>query len=191
MGDSFRYYKPLIERHCVFIDCETTGTIPHYHEIIEIAVITPERESCIRTQMKHPERAARQALEVNGYSKEKWANAVPFEKIAHRVVSYLSDCIIVGHNVQFDIAFIKEACRRCNVDSENISHAVIDTQTLAIQHLVPKGLKRLKLQAVAKFLGIPFEEDDLHTALEDTRLAKSVYEKMQLVINEPKQMSLI
>lgn len=173
---------PLVQMKPAFIDVETSGLNPYVHEIIEIAIITEEEEWCVKVQPTL-HRYESEALSVNGFTKEKWKDAKPFHEHALAIAQRLSKVFTVGHNGPgFDIPFIKRELARCRGYHEEsgsrVTHVHLDTQSKAFEKLVPKGLKRLRLADVARFLEIEFDEGDLHGALADTRLCKKVYEKM-------------
>ena len=69
-----------------FVDTETTGLDPHYHEMVSIAIITEFGDGRIdrwytKLRPRHIERAHPKALQVNGYTEEDWEDAPYFDEV--------------------------------------------------------------------------------------------------------------
>jgi len=172
-----RNWIPIGDKPLAFLDTETTGLDPQTHEIIEIAIITEYRSGRVyewHTKIKpaHIERAHPKALEVNGYSEEAWADAPTFDQVAVEIGRRLSDVVVVGHNVPFDLDMVNVGLKRAGVTAR-ISYHKIDTVTLAYEHLVPCGLQSVSFDHIRKFLG--WSQDGAHTALKDTRDARRLF----------------
>lgn len=76
------------------------------------------------------ETASPKALEINGYNEEEWQGAYRWSKVAcERLLERIKDCVIVGHNVEFDINFIREECKRQGVWCPRFS--TLDTKGMA------------------------------------------------------------
>jgi len=163
-----------------FVDIETTGLDPYKHEIIEIAVVPlDDNEPFWQTRIK-PQRiedASPKALEVNGYDKhpELWDNAPPIEQVAPVIRAQLAGCLPAGHNVGFDLGFVKKYLKDFDL-FHGITYHQVDTVTLAIEHLAPCGLDRVRLEDVCNFLGI--SNQGAHSALTDALRAKEVYKRL-------------
>ncbi len=169
---------PLIQRPRCFLDLETTGLKAGYHEITEIGVIHEKlgKWSC-RIRPRYMSRADPESLEIHGYNNVDWDGAPYFEGVAKQIIEYLENTILIGHNIAgFDIPFLHGNFEMAELSSEDISRSVMDTMTLAIEHLVPKGLKQLRLHSVCDFLKISNEGE--HTALADAERVKQVWEKL-------------
>ena len=174
---------PQGERPRAFIDTETTGLDPKVHEIIEIAYIveSPEGELLASFETKFKPQnldvADPKALEINGYDHhpEEWESAPVLDR-QHAEVMYdaLKDCIMVGHNPGFDVAFLREGMKRAGMDVPwYFGKHIIDTVTLAYVQLVPCGLKYLSMDAIRRFLG--WSSLRAHTAMKDVRDAQRLY----------------
>ena len=82
----------------------------------------------------------------------------------------------VGHNPHFDLSFIKAALAR-ELHKGRIPYHVIDTVTLAHEHLVPQGLESLSLVPIREFLG--WSTEKAHTALQDAEDARRLYYELK------------
>ena len=160
-----------------FIDTETTGLDPINNEIIEIAIKIIDTE-IIRTtcrtdvvyefegkfKIRCMETASSTALVINGYNEEEWKDAYSWSKPAcERLVERLKDCVVVGHNVQFDIDFIREECRRQGVWCPRF--ATLDTKGMA--RFLWGGLKSLAMDNIRKEYPHWFDTEGSHRAMKD------------------------
>ncbi len=176
-------------RPLLFTDTETTGLDPNVHEMLEIAGILDDAD-CIRDcagkvvrgtrcyeskiQPRRIETAHPKALEINGYTPEKWADARPLKDVLSEFIVMADHAILVGHNIRFDAAFISVALKEMGFE-ERIDYHLVDTVTLAYEHLVPLGLKSLSLGAVCEFIGVKPGD---HTAMADTEACREVYYRL-------------
>lgn len=169
---------PIIERPKCFFDIEATGLRIGHNECIEIAFIH-DLLGPWQTKIKpsFPDRFDDRAIEVTGYKEPLWRNAPSFVDVYPKIMEFMTDCILIGHNsMRFDIPMIESECRMKNLDHNPITRTCQDTLSMAIEHLVPKGLKRVSLKGVCEFLDIPYE--NAHTAYSDAMMTKKAYEKM-------------
>lgn len=170
---------PLNQRLVAFVDVETTGLSPDQHEIIDFACILETRtmgpqEVSFKMKPEHLDRASPKALEVNGYTPEKWERGWSQSEGATAISQALKNAVLIGHNVRFDAGFLNTTLERHNI-KERLDYHLVDTCTLAWEHLVPLGLDSLSLANVCKFLGVP---PGGHEALGDARACREVYYKM-------------
>lgn len=175
---------PLAARRRAFVDVETTGLDPATHEIIEFAVVFDDGQfESFKVLPRHPETADPAALAVNGWTPEEWKHdALGQRTAAARIFHLLQDAIVVGFNVGFDASFIRAMLRREGFNANEICRHCGDPVTLALEHLVPKGLDSLSLKNVMTFLGME-PEPDIHRALAGARGCKSVWDA--LVAKDP------
>ena len=171
--------RPLSKRPLAFIDTETTGLDASVHEVIEVAIIKEhpdgrlERwQSLIRP--KDLDSAHPKALAMNGYNEapERWDSAPYSEHVAEDIAARLKGCVIVGHNVGFDLKFLQ-----ANFDREGLKYRLpyhkVDTVSLAYEHLVPCGLESLSLDKIRHFLD--WGTEGAHTAMKDAKDARRLY----------------
>lgn len=169
--------RKLRDKRLAFVDVETTGLDPSVHEMIEFAVIYSNGEHLsFKIQPRRIEAASPKALEVNGYTPERWVDAITPEEAAVRIAKALDDCVVAGYNVKFDVGFILSLLSDMSVAAKFGYHHV-DVAALAYEHLVDIGLNSLSLKNVCKFLGIP-PEPDIHEALNGARACREVYRRL-------------
>ena len=156
----------------VFIDIETTGLNPAYHEIIEIALIGHDFKYHKKVRPEMIEHADSFALQLNGYDPQLWQDAVSHKQLIFEIAPLLKDCTLAGHNVSFDIEFLEEAYVR-EGRYFGLKRRRIDTVTLAYEHLYPLGLNSLSLDAIRDFL--EWDKKGSHSALKDCKDAKRLF----------------
>ena len=177
----------LKDRPQSFIDIETTGLDPGIHEILEFSILRRDPSSGIESkntiyfEPQHIHTADPKALEVNGYNPENDVASIrkhPLVALDH-IVSMLKDTIIIGHNVSFDLNFIKAQVIKYGLNDKDLPYHKVDTVTLAFEHLAPLGLSSLSLKNVCEFLGI--SNDNAHTSSADVHRTVQVFD----LLNRP------
>ena len=162
-------------RNKVFVDTETTGLRPDYHELLEIYIIKEDPSGKILGEFHYKirpefiERASPKALEINGYTPKKWKGSKPFNGLAEEVKDILQGCIWIGHNPKFDYDFIQEALFRAGIPGLRCN--LIDTKVLAHEHLIDLG--STSFDNIRSYLG--WKTDEAHTAKFDTLQLRKFY----------------
>lgn len=200
---------PLHQAPVVWLDLETTGLNPLVGEIIEFAGIRfengvevgrlevkikpryvtdppPVAEHVIpRFKVEDWRKGVQEALTVNGYTPERWANAVEHEDGIHLIAKFLEGASCVGgHNVSFDMSFIEAKVRDMDIRNAYgkpvfLPYHKLDTVVLAYEHAVPDGLNYLNLSkpgGLCDFLGIPIE--GAHEAMADVIMTLKAWNYM-------------
>ena len=163
-----------------FFDTETTGLRPDRHEMISFAIILHNNDKEIyRVHQKitplRINEADPEALKVNGYNWADWRDSIHASRAAiwlHKFFSKRPDMIIVGHNPQFDIEFVKALVTPYFHDFE-FKHRSIDTKQLALATLFPLGLKSCRLDEIRRFLDWSLE--GAHDALVDAEHVRDLF----------------
>lgn len=182
---------PLRQRPFAWCDTETTGLDPDLNEILDIAIVRvhpngTEEVFEAKVKMEHPESAHPKALEVNGYTEEKWAGARTAAEVFGEIHNrgLLRDCILAGQNVGFDAAFINTTFKRLGIKTR-VDYHLFDTVTLALEHLLPYLDASVSLVPVCVALGIPTE--GAHGAMADCRMAMAVHQKLTKATPEERE----
>ncbi len=144
----------------VSVDLETTGLDPTRDAIIEVAAITfrgadilDEFDSLVNPLCDIPPFIS----QLTAITNEMVADAPTLHTLRPRLKSKLSDNVIVGHNVEFDLGFLRE--NRLAVGNRRI-----DTLTLA-SILAPEA-GRFSLGSLADYFNFPVNGRG-HRALND------------------------
>ncbi|UXV33911.1 3'-5' exoribonuclease [Staphylococcus sp. IVB6181] len=146
------------------VDLETTGNQKDYDEIIQIGItfvrnfeIVGSYHSLIKTDLEIPPFI--QAL--TSIEDTMLTQAPYFHEIADEIYDVLKDCVFVAHNVAFDLNFLKNAFRKCNITYH--PRKAIDTVEL-FKVAFPTD-KSYQLSELAENHGIPL--NNAHRADED------------------------
>ncbi len=155
----------------VAIDLETTGLDPGLHEIIEIGAvkvvngeITAEFSEFVRPEKPIPEFVCA----LTGITNEAVANAPRLAEIIPSFLEFISGHRILGHNVQYDISFLRRVAGMGAVGN------AIDNIELA--RIVLPRLPSYSLESLIDFFGLV--PDARHRALEDARMTALIYLKL-------------
>src|SRR5512138_733700 len=124
-----------------FIDAETTGLKPNYHEIIQLSWLrydTDYRERIVTgnlyAQPAYPERIDPQAVKVNGYNREEWEKKGAITQADLSLIVYnmfKAGTIFAGWGVYFDKAML-EGLQTRHCRGWDWSYQVLDVRSLAI-----------------------------------------------------------
>jgi DNA polymerase-3 subunit epsilon len=168
------------DRPLAFIDLETSGTDPLMHAILEVAVVrvdprTFELLDTYESKVRPPLDAVfdARAVAINGYTPEAWAGAPSALSVLPALATRIEGCLVAGHNVQFDWAFLRVAFRRHEVLLPSVDHHLLDTASLAWP-LVRRGqVSSLSLRALCAHFRVP--NDGAHRALGDALRSLAVF----------------
>jgi oligoribonuclease (3'-5' exoribonuclease) len=159
-----------------FIDVETTGLVPGWHEMIDIGIAMTDIDGRVldtlflRVQPTHPERLSAGARAVNAFDAGRWKTLHALSPTAavdrilafHRRVAGSKPTLMVAFNSQFDAAFLDHLFRTSNRSWREMYHYfVLDLPSMAWS----LGLRDLRASALAERLRIP---DEPHVAEEHT-----------------------
>lgn len=155
------------------LDVETTGLDRKRDRIVEIAWVKVEKGKIVDSYftLVNPEIPISPAASaLNGICNEDVANAPTYSEIRGTVRSALMGSTIVGHNVTFDLAFVRNLLG--DMESQ-IMYA--DTMTIA-RHAFP-GQNSYKLGELCKSLSL--SQQSTHRALDDVLTTKELLDKCQ------------
>ena len=165
-----------MKRKLCFVDVETTGLHSHLHTICEIAIIRDDGVTfCAKVKLTNEQLAAAdpRAFEVNQYDPAEYLHAMSAYKAAKESAKVLQGCKVVGHNVHFDVAFLREFFADNDIDC-SFSPRLIDTQVIAYEQL--HFLHSLSLDNIRALFGWSLE--GAHSALVDAQDCKRLYYKI-------------
>ena len=130
------------------IDLETTGTNPTKNEIIEIACLkyrNGEQVEAIQQLVRPRRRISYFIQNFTGITNEMVADAPGIEDVLPCVSSFLQGEIIVGHNVNFDMNFLK---------AQGVSFEGWYLDTLYLSRKLLKNVSCHKLEYLCDYFGI-------------------------------------
>ncbi len=157
------------------IDLETTGLSPEYDDIIELAAIKVKNNVIIDTFQKlvNPGYEIDEYItDLTGITNKMLENQPMIDDIIEEYIDFISDDIVVGHNVNFDINFIYDNLYNCH--NKYFSNSYIDTMRFARK--LCKELKHHRLVDLIDFFNI--NTDAQHRALADCETTYSIYNSL-------------
>ncbi|WP_026507627.1 PolC-type DNA polymerase III [Butyrivibrio sp. MC2013] len=164
----------------VVFDIETTGFSPLKNKIIEIGAvkvkngeITDRFSEFINPEVPIPFRIEK----LTSISDEMVMGAPTRDVIIPRFVEFCKGCVLVGHNVSFDISFINENCRELGIPAD---YTTVDTMWLS-RVFFPLQAKHT-LDATAKTLGIIL--DHHHRAVDDAECTAGIFLKFLTMLDK-------
>ena len=165
---------PVRERSFVVFDLETTGFSPEKNRIIEIGAVkivngkVRDRFSqFVNPKIPIPFRIQ----QLTGIADSMVMNAKTIDLILPSFLRFCEGSVLVGHNVGFDISFIKANAKRLRLPC---SFTTVDTLSMA-RALLP-GHAKYTLDAVAKMLNVPLENH--HRAVDDAVCTAGIFLNM-------------
>ncbi|MBI4127447.1 MAG: 3'-5' exonuclease [Parcubacteria group bacterium] len=173
----------LRQSSLAFIDIEATGLDACRHEIIAIGVVkasqpdlTLIREWGTKVIPEHIENADKESLTVAQYDTARWRDAMPLRDAITQFNEFTSGCVLMGHNISFDWAFLSAALNRFSCTPLADYHR-LDTLSIAFAKIPESaGLKRYRLHELAEYFKIPVTNE--HDALADARRTYEVYKRL-------------
>jgi DNA polymerase III alpha subunit (gram-positive type) len=182
-----------------FIDVETTGLVPGWHEMIDIGIAMADVDGRVidtlflRIQPRHPERLSPGARSVNAFDAARWKTlgalspAATVESILafHRRVAGSRPTLMVAFNSQFDAAFLDHLFRASGRSWREMYHYfVLDLPSMAWS----LGLRDLRGSLLTERLGVPDEPHvaEQHTGITGAMVNLRIYQAlMRLRIARP------
>ncbi len=163
------------------LDTETTGLSPQEGgRICEIAVSVTcggmpveEFTTLINPGMPmHPDVVA-----IHGITNEMVSQAPMFADVLPRLLGVLDGCVIVAHNADFDLGFLKSEFAQCGLRFP--PYPVLDTLKLARKS---GKFAKNNLGCIAADLGI--NPQGWHRAMADTKMAEQIFYYFLTILNK-------
>lgn len=164
----------------VVFDLETTGFSPETNRIIEIGAvkvlngkIVDKFSTFVNPQVPIPFRIE----QLTSINDSMVIDAPVIADILPEFMKFCEGCVMVAHNADFDMSFIKKNCQRLDIPCKP---TIVDTVALA-RVLLP-NLNRFKLDTVAKALGVSLENH--HRAVDDAGCTAEIFVKFIEMLRE-------
>ena len=154
----------------VVFDLETTGFSPKNDSIIEIGAVKIKNGVIIDnfSEFVNPRRAIPYKItELTGITEDMVRDAKSIHDVLPRFLEFIGDAVVVAHNASFDCSFIAKNSNDLGLE---FSPTVVDTVQVC-RFLYPE-LKSVKLNLVAKYLGIKLESH--HRAVDDAKATADI-----------------
>lgn len=167
-------HRPLHALTFVALDLETTGLNAGKDRIVEIGASRFDLQHLSRdtfSQILNPGlQMSEEVINVHHISQATVDRAPDFESCWPRLLSFLSDAVMLAHHAAFDLAFLKVEASRLGVDLPDI--LVIDTFPLA-RACFPEA-QSYALGRILEHLRFPME-GPAHRALPDAVACQTLF----------------
>ena len=176
---SFSKGQDLDTTYCV-LDLETTGLSFRTEKITEVGIMKVKNGEVIDefSCFVNPEKPIPQkVVEVTNITDDMVKDAETIDKVFPKILEFVGDSILVAHNADFDIGFLKYNASQLGYELNN---TYLDTLRLA-KSLFP-DFKKYKLGFIADKLGIVVEV--AHRALDDVDTTVKVFNIMISMLKE-------
>ncbi len=107
----------VLKRRYVVVDFETTGFASSAHRVIEIGAVEIKDgalgktfQTLVNPRMQIPPRAT----EVHHITNAMLVTAPSSEEAFRQLLHFIGDDVLVAHNIQFELAFLRSECARFN-----------------------------------------------------------------------------
>ncbi len=165
--------------YCV-LDLETTGLSFRTEKITEVGIMKVKNGEVIDkfSCFVNPEKPIPpKVVEVTNITDEMVKDAETIDKVFPKILEFVGDSVLVAHNADFDIGFLKHNAKELGYTLDN---TYMDTLRLA-KRLFP-DFKKYKLGIIADKLGIVVEV--AHRALDDVDTTVKVLNVMFNMLKE-------
>lgn len=157
--------SPLHEVTFVVVDLETTGGSPTTCGITEVGAVKLRGGECLdtfQTLVNPGLPIPPQITVITGITQAMVIPAPPIDEVLPALLEFIGGAIVVGHNVRFDLSFLREALQA--TDRPRLDNRSIDTYALA-RRLVRDEVPNLKLGTLASRFRL--SHTPTHRALDD------------------------
>lgn len=171
-----------------FVDVETTGLIPGYHEMIDIGIVMTDLagnekgDLFIRIQPDNPGRLDEGARAVNAFDVDRWRDfgALPAEAAIDRIVRFHNgvagdrNVLMVAFNSHFDAAFLDQLFRSRERSWRELYHYfILDLPSMAWS----LDIRGLTGSSLSQALGVDDEPHvaEQHTGITGAKLNARIY----------------
>ena len=158
----------------VVFDLETTGFSPSKNQIIEIGAvkvvngsITERFSTFVNPKVPIPF----EIEQLTSINDDMVLDAPVIDEILPKFMDFCQDAVMVAHNADFDMSFIKHNCSTQGLECEK---TVLDT--VALSRVLLPSLNRFKLDTVAKALNISLAHH--HRAVDDAACTAEIFVKL-------------
>lgn len=157
----------------VVFDIETTGFSPVTNRIIEIGAVKVDKGQIVGrfSVFVNPQVPIPFEIEkLTGINDSMVMEAETIERVLPQFLDFVGDAVLVAHNANFDVSFIKENAKRQQIP---VDFTYVDT--VGIARMLLTGQSKYTLDAVAKTLKISLENH--HRAVDDAECTAEIFMK--------------
>ncbi|NLM07260.1 MAG: PolC-type DNA polymerase III, partial [Tissierellia bacterium] len=171
--------KDYYEEYTVF-DFETTGLTPKNSKIIEIGavkVINGDIVDYFSELINPSEQISEFTTKLTSITNEMLEGKPSIEEILPKFIDFIGESVLVGHNVKFDMGFL-----RFNANEQGIEITNPSMDTLLFSRRLYPELGRHTLDSICKHLKVNLEQH--HRAIDDSKATAEIFLKMMNEVKE-------
>lgn len=164
----------LMPDNYTIIDIETTGLSPSCDEIIELSGLKIRDNRVIKefSSLVNPKREISDFItNLTGIKSSMLDKAPDIKTVLPEFIDFIADDTILGHNIGFDLSFIRTKLRR--YFGKELPNAQMDTLQIAKKTI---KLKNYKLTTIAQNYNIDTKNN--HRGLKDCYITFEVYNNL-------------
>jgi DNA polymerase-3 subunit alpha (Gram-positive type) len=165
----------------IILDVETTGLEPTQDELTEIGALKTkgkELQTIFSELIKPKTIISPQITQLTGIDNEMVKDSPPAQDVLPRFAEFIGDVILVAHNAEFDLSFIKHYLKKLN--NLEITNSIACTVRIG-RFLLP-NLQNHKLHTIASHFG--FKVENRHRAIGDAEITFQVWNKFIDMLKE-------
>ncbi len=162
---------PIEEAEFSVVDVETTGLGSANNNIIEIGLVKIKNFKVIDryNSFINPGRSIPPFItQFTGISNDDVYDAPFFEDLVKPLQDFLEDSVLVGHNLQFDLSFLRKEFQVCGVEN----YQPLQLCTLRLARRIYPNLKSRSLGNLAAHLRL--KNEDAHRAYADAEVTAKI-----------------
>lgn len=172
-----RIQKTIIHGDYTVIDLETSGLHAEIDKILELGAIRIRSQDCIEkfsVLLKNNRPISQKVVQLTGITEQVLQQeGIALADGLRAFLDFIGNDMLVGHNVQFDFAFLREACRQSGLKMP--TNRCRDTLDIARKRL--KGIQNYKLATLAEYFSL--DSTQAHRVLPDCDTTHQIYQKLQ------------
>lgn len=157
------------------VDIETTGLSPQKDDIIELSALKVRDNKVVEefSMLLKSSKGVNSFISgLTGITNSMLNNAPIIEDVLPEFLAFIGNDIILGHNVNFDMRFIKAKTQL--VLNKMVENSIMDTMIFAKRNL---ELPNFKLTTIAQYYDIDTKNN--HRGLKDCYITFEVYNKLR------------
>lgn len=173
----------FFERPIAITDLEMTGLDSEIHEIIEIGLVVVRQDTFeiidtldVKVKPEHPETGDPEAIAVTGYSAKEWEGAIPLKEALIQYAAKTVDAVFCAQTINNDWLWLSHGFKKTGV-RHSMDYHMIDIPSIAWEKMRDKNVTKVRLGAMAEYLGIP-REPAVHRAFNGAMLGYEVLKRL-------------
>ena len=169
----------------IVFDTETTGLQPYSGDkIIEFSLLKYKDGKLIDkfVSLVNPGcQLPTIIIELTGINDNDLIDKPQMSAYITKIIDFINNGVIIGHNIPFDIDFLKCEINRCNLDTPDLNVEYIDTLDMVKKTIY--DVDNNKLETLKKYFGI---QTTSHRAEADCETTNEVYKRCLEMLIEKK-----